>query len=266
LRETFLKKTVTVLVGLAVGVLLGDAFVHLLPEALELTEAPRTVSILVRAGVLLFFVVEKIVKWRHSHSLNMSKHGEDVRSYARMCLIGDAVHNFIDGGIIASSFLVSPTVGIASTIAVIAHEIPQEISDVAVLVHGGYSSRRAVCLNFICALTVIPGVFCTMLFSLPFAAYLLPVAAGGFIYVAASDLIPQLQEESAPKMQFAQAGAILAGLAFIAGAFVLESSMGRRSQFSASSTVQMERLDRLTEALVDPVLVRTEAQSSVVVQ
>jgi zinc and cadmium transporter len=245
LREAFLKKTVTVLVGLAVGVLLGDAFVHLLPEAVELTEAPRTVSVLVLAGVLVFFALEKIVQWRHSHALTISKRGQDIRSYTRMCLIGDAVHNFVDGAIIASSFLVSPTIGIASTIAIIAHEVPQEISDVAILVHGGYSTRRAIWLNFLCALTVVPGVLCTLLFTLPFAAfagYLLPIAAGGFIYIAACDLIPQLQEEVAPKMQFAQGAAIVTGLVFIAGALVLEERMEGRSEVHVPTTVSMNQI------------------------
>jgi zinc and cadmium transporter len=246
LREAFLKKTVTVLVGLAVGVLLGDAFVHLLPEAVELTEAPRTVSVLVLAGVLVFFALEKIVKWRHSHALTVSKRGQNIRSYAHMCLIGDAVHNFVDGAIIASSFLVSPTIGIASTIAIIAHEVPQEIGDVAILVHGGFSTRRSIWLNFLCALTVIPGALCTLLFSLPFAAfavYLLPIAAGGFIYIAASDLIPQLQEDVAPKMQFAQGAAIVAGLVFIAGALVLEERMEGRSQGYIPATVSLSQVN-----------------------
>jgi zinc and cadmium transporter len=234
LGEQSLRQAITVLVGLAVGVLLGDAFVHLLPEAMELTEAPRRVSVLVLAGVLAFFSMEKIVKWRHSHSLTLSN-DQDVRSYTRMCLIGDGLHNFIDGAIIASSFLVNPTVGIATTIAIIAHEIPQEIGDVAILVHGGYSTRRAVWLNFLCALTVIPGVVCTLLFSLQFAGsvpYLLPIAAGGFIYIAASDLIPQLHEELPPRTQLAQVMAIASGIFFITSATMLEEKLDPKTRAS----------------------------------
>jgi zinc and cadmium transporter len=144
LSEAFLKKAVSVLVGLAVEVLLADACVHLLPEDVELTQAPRTVSILVLAGVLTFFAMERIVKWRHSHSLGPTGHGQNVKSYAHMCLIGDAVHNLVDGAIIASSSLVSPAVGFATAVAIVAHEIPQKISDVAILVHGGIK-RATLC-------------------------------------------------------------------------------------------------------------------------
>ncbi len=207
-----LERSLTYLVSLAVGVLLGDAFIHLIPEAIMATQSPVTVSAIILAGILLFFLLEKVVKWRHDHRL---ADGGTTRPLAQMNLIGDAVHNFIDGTIIASSFLVAPTAGWATTLAIIAHEIPQEIGDIGTLVYGGYQPRRAAWLNFLCALSAVAGAAVTLMVSafVSFGVvYLLPIAAGGFIYIAASDLIPELHQEPVVRRQIGQAVSICAGI------------------------------------------------------
>jgi zinc and cadmium transporter len=223
LPKKWLDRSLTFLVSLAVGVLLGDAFIHLLPDALAETRQPVAVMLLALAGILLFFVLEKFVKWRHHHGLSREGFapgggqigGQAVRPFARMNLIGDAVHNFIDGTIIASSFLVSPTVGLATTAAIIAHEIPQEVGDVGALVSGGYAPRRAARLNFLCSLTALAGALVTLACGLlvgQYVVWLLPLAAGGFIYIAASDLIPELHAETVVRRQFGQAAMIGVGM------------------------------------------------------
>jgi len=216
LPQKYLARGLTYLVSLAVGVLLGDAFIHLLPEAIEGTKSPTLVSSLTLLGIVLFFVLEKVVQWRHDHRLADAT----TKPLAQMNLIGDAVHNFIDGAIIASSFLVAPTAGWATTLAIIAHEIPQEVGDVGTLVYGGYTPRRAAWLNFLCALTALPGAGCTLLFGAlagDGVIYLLPVAAGGFIYIAASDLIPELHREPQLHRQIGQGVSICLGM----GAMIL---------------------------------------------
>ncbi len=186
------------LIAVAVGVLLGDAFLHLLPDALEITTSgSSTVFLATLGGIFCFFYIEQGLQWRHDHNLEFIGGTENgPASYAKMNLLGDGVHNFVDGVLIASSFLVDPALGIATTIAIVLHEIPQEISDIAVLIHGGYSKKRAVLLNFICATACIAGAAATLILSqlmeLGLGA-MLAFTAGGFIYIAACDLVPLLR-------------------------------------------------------------------------
>ncbi|MGQ0792867.1 MAG: ZIP family metal transporter [Deltaproteobacteria bacterium] len=215
MNESRLKRVVPFLVSMAVGVLLGDAFVHLLPDANELLGSFRAVSLYTAAGILLFFALEKAVRWRHDHSIGQSAAQDGIKPLAKMNLIGDAVHNFTDGALIAGSFLASPALGVTTTIAIIAHEIPQEIGDVGALIYGGYKPRRAVWLNFLCSLTCPLGAVSTLILgtfignSLPF---LLPVAAGGFIYIAVSDLMPALHYRSPVYVHIAQVAIIAGGI------------------------------------------------------
>ena len=194
LREAFLKKYIFIFISLAVGALLGDAFIHLIPEALEDASNPALVSILIIFGILIFFAVEKFLHWHH--------HGEDqsethIHPVGKLVLVSDGVHNLIDGVIIGISFIVSVPVGIATTIAVILHEIPQEIGDFTVLLHSGYPRKRALWLNFLSALTAVAGVFIAFILGEAgngLVMFILPIAAGGFIYIAVADLIPELQK------------------------------------------------------------------------
>lgn len=153
------------LIAAAVGVLLGDAFLHLLPDAIEIGEAQDgTVLYWALVGMLGFFFIETGLLRRGSYGFKNSKQGKRfIESFARMNLIGDGIHNFVDGILIASSFLVDPALGLATTIAIVLHEIPQEISDISVLIRGGYKKKRAVTLNFLCALFCTAGAMITLL-------------------------------------------------------------------------------------------------------
>lgn len=211
-REDLLRRYVFIFISLAVGALLGDAFIHLIPEAFEEAHDPMIVSILIIIGIFFFFVLEKFLHWHH--------HGEDteeshIHPVGKLILFSDGVHNFLDGIIIAASFTVSVPVGIATTIAVILHEIPQEVGDFAVLLHSGYTKRRALCLNFLSALTALLGAIVFFIIgemAESLAAYFLPIAAGGFIYIAVADLIPELHKTKKMRHSAAQLGAVGIGV------------------------------------------------------
>jgi zinc and cadmium transporter len=212
LREDILRKYIFVFISIAVGALLGDALIHLIPEALENSNNPTLTSVFVIAGVILFFTLEKFLHWHH--------HGEDkddehVHPVGQLVLFSDGVHNFIDGIIIAASFMISVPVGLATTLAVILHEIPQEIGDFAVLLHSGYTKTRALWLNFLSALAAILGAI--FLFAIDGMAQmsitvLVPIAAGGFIYIAVADLIPELHKTKDIKNSFLQIIAVIFGI------------------------------------------------------
>lgn len=200
------------LVSFAAGSFLGSAFLHLLPEASEETGFNVGIGLLVLAGVLLFFVLEKFIHWRHCHVPTSKKHPHPL---AYMNLVGDAFHNFIDGVIIAVSYLVSIPLGIATSLAVIFHEIPQEISDFGVMLHGGFSKRKALLMNFLTALTAFLGVAAGFLLfnaSEYVTMWVLPITAGGFIYIAGTDLIPELHKECALPKSFSQLSGLLLGV------------------------------------------------------
>ncbi|MBI2053996.1 MAG: ZIP family metal transporter [Candidatus Staskawiczbacteria bacterium] len=193
LNEKILKKLLFYFVALAVGGLMGDAFLHLLPEATE-EFGNGNAFVFALAGFFLFLMVEKIIHWRHCHESDCKVH-----TFVYMNLIGDAIHNFIDGIIIAVSFAISFKIGVASTIAIILHEIPQEVGDFGVLMHGGFGRKKALLFNFLTAITsVLGGIFGFYLLFLvePLSKYLLAFAAGGFLYIAATDLIPEIQKEN----------------------------------------------------------------------
>ena len=189
-----LRKLLIYLVSFAAGALLGDAFIHLLPEAVEETGFEVVISLYVLIGIGFSFLIEKVVHWHHFHYPLEEGH---VHPFAIMNLVGDLVHNFMDGLIIAASYLVSIPVGIATTIAVILHEIPQEISDFGVLLLGGFTKARALFYNFLTALTaVLAAVVVLMIGSSVenITTFLVPFTAGSFIYIAGSDLIPELHK------------------------------------------------------------------------
>ena len=192
LKEKKLNKILLFLIGLSAGTLMGGAFLHLLPEATE-ENTGLDVFILVLVGFITFFIIEKVLHWRHCHK------GEcDVHTFTYMNLIGDSIHNFIDGLIIAASFITSVPLGITTTIAISTHEIPQEIGDFGVLIYGGFSKKKALLLNFLIALTAVLGGLTGYLISNlieNMVLYILPFAAGGFIYIAATDLIPEIKKE-----------------------------------------------------------------------
>ncbi len=211
-KEGFIKKYVYLFVSLAAGALLGDVFIHLIPESFESLENPTLVGLLIIAGFFLFFILEKFLHWHH-HENDIDEY--HVHPVGKLVLFSDGVHNFIDGVVIGVSFMVSIPVGIATTVAVILHEIPQEIGDFAVLLHAGYTRARALWLNFVSALAAVAGTLFAFLIgegSEIFVLYILPVAAGGFIYIAASDLIPELQKTKILKQSIAQFFALVLGI------------------------------------------------------
>src|SRR3989344_554538 len=204
IKTTNLKKIVIYLVSFAAGALLGDAFIHLLPEIVEEFGFTIKISLFVLLGILISFFLEKIIHWTHCHHTNSKNH---KHPFAYLNLIGDAVHNLLDGIIIGASYLVNMQVGIATTIAVIFHEIPQEIGDFGVLIHGGFTKSKALLLNFATALTSIAGAVIALVVGTKienFTLFLIPIAAGNFIYIASADLIPELHKETIIKKSILQ--------------------------------------------------------------
>ncbi len=194
INEKLFSKMLLYLVSFSAGALFGGAFLHLLPELSEKFGFGFEAGLLVLAGIILFFVIEKGIHWHHCHLVTPSK---SVHSFGYMNLIGDAVHNFVDGLMIGGSYIASLELGIATTVAVILHEIPQEIGDFAVLLHSGFSRNKALLFNFISALTAFGGAIAALVlgsFIGNIAFFLLPFTAGGFIYIAGSDLIPELRK------------------------------------------------------------------------
>jgi len=217
-----LKTFLTYMVAFSAGALFGDAFLHLLPEIVEKNGFTLIISGFTLGGIALFFVIEKVVHWQHCHYPITEEH---VHPFAIMNLIGDGVHNFIDGLIIGVSYIVSIPVGIATTIAVALHEIPQEIGDFGVLIHGGFSKSKALGLNFLTALAAVIGVIIALLASIHvknIELFIIPIAVGGFIYIAGSDLIPELHKEFETKKAILQLLAFIAGILVMAALLLLE--------------------------------------------
>jgi len=210
-KET-LHKITLFLVSLSAGALMGGAFLHLLPEAAQEIETSK-LYLIVLAAFIFFFFMEKLLFWRHCHKENCPIH-----TFGYMNLVGDSLHNFIDGLVIAGAFLVDIKLGIATTIAIAIHEIPQEIGDFGVLIHAGFNKKRALVVNYLVALTVVLGgvVGYFISFSLNnIVPYLLPFAAGGFIYIAASDLMPELRKETNLKRSISSFAVFILGIALM---------------------------------------------------
>lgn len=220
LNEKYLRSILTSLVSFSAGALLGDVFLHLLPEMAETRFGVQEGAYFL-SGIVVFFLLERFIFWHHAHG----DHKEEIHSTVYLTTIGDSLHNFIDGMVIAASFLVSIPLGIASTLAVIFHEIPQEIGQFAILIHGGLSKGKALWYNFISALTSIIGAALVLLFARSFAgvpSFLLAFAGASFIYIAMSDLIPELHKESSTKRALVQFVWFLVGIGLMAALLTLE--------------------------------------------
>lgn len=193
-KQSVIKKIILSLVAFAAGSMLGAAFLHLIPEAAHEFDG-ETVFLYTLVGFILFLLVEKILHWRHCH--RSGGECQIHKNFATLNLLGDGLHNFIDGLLIAASFSVSWGLGWVTTLAVLAHELPQEIGDFGVLLYSGLSRARALWLNFLSALTAVLGavVGVWLAGSYQLAGMLLPIAAGGFLYIAAVDLIPELRQD-----------------------------------------------------------------------
>lgn len=193
IKDKLLKKVLFCLIGFSAGAMIGGAFLHILPEALEKSKSIAIFYYLI-LGIVLFFSMERYFHWRHCHEGTC-----DIHAFTYLNLIGDGLHNFMDGMVIAASFLASIKLGLITTLAIILHEIPQELGDFGVLVYGGFTKKRALAFNFLTALlAVIGAVVCYFIsdFVQGFSNFMLPLTAGGFIYIATSDLIPEIHRES----------------------------------------------------------------------
>jgi zinc and cadmium transporter len=221
-------KLVKHLVSLSTGVLLATALLHVLPEAFEAGPAPHTLFATLLAGLLFFFLLEKAELYRHAHHHEGDGHGHhhhfDAEQAGRgglSVLVGDSIHNFCDGIIIAAAFLVSPELGVTTALAVILHEIPQEVGDTIVLINAGFSRRKALLYNAASGMTAVAGgvlgYFVVGAWDGMFP-YLLVVAASSFIYVAVADLIPQMQRRLPWRDMLAQVAWIAAGLGLVLAA------------------------------------------------
>ncbi len=194
LKKNLLNKIIFILVAFSAGSLLGGAMLHLLPEAVRKFES-ENIFIYVLVGFSLFFIIERLLRWHHCHKQDGPC---EVHTFTYMNLIGDGVHNFVDGLIIAAAFAVDFDLGLITTLVIISHEIPQEIGDFAVLIYGGFTKFKALAFNFLSAIFAILGAIIGSVLASNvenFLVFLIPFAAGNFIYIAASDLIPELHKE-----------------------------------------------------------------------
>ncbi len=233
LNQGFLKRILATLVGLAAGALIGDAVIHLIPEALEGLANTNTFAVAVLAGIIVFFALEGYLRWHHAHHGFEDEHAgheifetgahDPTAHIAPLVIVADSLHNLIDGAIIAASFLVSVELGIATTIAVFLHEIPQEIADFGLLVHAGLTRTKALLFNFASGLSALVGAAIVLFISSAVensVPFLVAFSAGSFLYIAIADVVPELhkaQETSRKLMHFS--GLILGILAMFALTF-----------------------------------------------
>jgi zinc and cadmium transporter len=236
-RESILHRSLFLLVSLAVGALFGDAIVHLIPEAFEEIGNATTTSLAILLGVIGFLALEKFLRWRHEHGHGTALEHTDeeipmadparqrILPLGWLVLISDGIHNFVDGILIGASYLVSIEVGIATTIAIVLHEIPHEFSDFALLIHAGFSKARALFLNFLSALVAVLGTSVALLISERvegMVPLMVAFGAGSFLYIAGSDLVPELHKTSNLTHSFLQFLAILIGIGIMFSLLLLE--------------------------------------------
>jgi len=230
LQRKTLNKILLTLVSLSAGTLFGGALLHLLPEAVEANGFTITISLSVLAGIIVFFIIEKVVhshihKCEHKHHHHGLTHEPHKHHIGVMNLVGDGLHNFVDGLIIAGAFLVNIHLGIITTIAVILHEVPQELADFGVLVYSGFSRVKALMFNFLSAAIAIVGALVGLSLGARgemFVQFILPFAAGGFIYIAGSNLIPELHKKCGLKDTISHLLAMLVGIGIMVALLFLE--------------------------------------------
>ena len=214
------EKIVIYLVSFSVGALFGDVFIHLLPEIAD--NFSLKISLVVLLGIFASFILEKFIHWRHCHVETSKNH---PHPFAYVNLVGDGIHNFIDGILIAGSYLVNFHTGIATTIAVVLHEIPQEFGDFGILIHAGFSKGKALFFNFISAITAVIGAVLTLILGnifQNFTIYLLAFAAGNFLYLAGSDLVPELHKETKPAKSLLQLLFMILGIIIMLSLVLIE--------------------------------------------
>jgi zinc and cadmium transporter len=231
-----LSKSLMFMVSLSAGTLFGGAFLHLLPEAIGDNTFTTQTALLVLSGIVVFFILEKIIHMHHHHhdhestpkkneNLSSHIHHDKPKHVGILNLVGDGVHNFLDGLIIAGSFLINIPAGIATTIAVVLHEVPQEIADYGVLLYAGFSKPKALLFNFLSGTISIVGAIVGLSFAgqaEQFLTIIIPFAAGGFIYIAGSNLIPELHKHIKLKESLLHLLFMLIGILIMYGLLFLE--------------------------------------------
>lgn len=227
LRSDVVSRLLAPLVSFSTGAILGTVFFHLLPEVMEHADEPATGSALVLAGVMLAFAIEKFIHWHHCHRADHDdEHGGHNHPLGALIVIGDGIHNFLDGALIAAAYMIDVHVGIAATIAVVLHEIPQELGDVSLLLHSGFSSKKAIAWNFASALAAVLGAAAALWSGSSMEgieSVLLPIAAGNFLYIATTDLIPELHKETRLSKTLSQVSLLLVGAGLM---FLLATNVG----------------------------------------
>jgi zinc and cadmium transporter len=224
ISEKTLRPYLFFLVSVSAGALFGDAFIHLIPDALREADTGNLAPFYILFGIFFFFALEKFLHWHHHHEDESAEHDAHIHPVGPMVLIADLIHNFIDGVLIAASFLVSVPVGVATTVAVVLHEIPHEIGNVALLLHAGFTKKRAVLFNCYAALTSLVGAVLFVYGAgaiVNLSQIMIPFAAGGFIYIAGSDLVPELHKDVGVEKALIQSlGMVLGVLIMVALLFV----------------------------------------------
>jgi zinc and cadmium transporter len=220
LKERFTRRISTYLVSFATGAILAAALLDMIPEGLEMFSDIDLAFILILSGIVLFFVLEKLLLWHHHHhhhdDARHGHHHDEPKGY--LIAVGDSLHNFVDGIILAASFLIDISLGVVTTIAILVHEIPQEMGDFGAMLHLGFSRARTIIVNVIAALASLVGAVLTFFLAQlaeGIAAPVLFVAAGTLIYIAASDLIPELHKERSAAKSALQLIALLVGVLLI---------------------------------------------------
>ncbi|MCX7927204.1 MAG: ZIP family metal transporter [Candidatus Omnitrophica bacterium] len=213
-KAKILSRIIFYLIGFSAGALIGGAFLHILPEALKDSSSSFVFNWLI-GGLILFFLLERYLYWRHCHVEGQCQ----IHCFSYLNLIGDGLHNFLDGIMITASYMMSFQLGVTTTVAVLLHELPQELSDFGVLVYGGFSPTRALLFNFGSAVLAVLGALVGyVLFehTETVVKIILPLTAGGFIYIATSDLIPEIHKERNLKRSTLAFIAFLLGIGFMA--------------------------------------------------
>lgn len=214
-KKRNLEAIILFLVSFSTGALFGAAFLHLLPESIGPDGLTSNIALYFLSGIITFFITEKFISWRHCHDENCKKHKHRLGT---MNLIGDCVHNTIDGIIIAGAYLVSIPLGISATIGIFAHAVPQEISHFGILIYSKFSKKKALAFNFLAACFAFIGAIIALIIGnniQGFSTFIISFAAGGFVYIAGSDLIPELHKETKIKKSLVQLLGIILGILFM---------------------------------------------------
>jgi zinc and cadmium transporter len=219
LKPDTLERLLLPLIAFAAGSLIGGAFFHMIPATLEVTATPLETGVAVVAGFTAFLVLEQVLQWRHCHRATHAEH----KPLGYLILLGDGLHNFLGGLAIGGTFLIDVRLGITSWLAAAAHEVPQEIGDFGVLINAGWSKRNALLFNALSALTFLAGGLLAYILSFRLdISWLIPFAAGNFIYIGATDLIPEINKQAGSRENMIVLGAFVFGLAILFAAKLAE--------------------------------------------